>query len=212
MGTAAGENPMQALKKFLKTTIVGGLLFLVPVILLIVILGHAMRIVGKFAGPIAAAFPANEIAGVAIATVVAALILLLAAFVAGLVARTGTGRSVMRWFEESLLGGLPQYRMMKTMAEGLAQVEDASGIKPALVSIEGGWQIGYVLEEMQTGWTAVFLPQAPTPMSGNVMYMPSERVRPLDMPIGEAMLLVKRLGVGSARALAQADLTPVPEG
>jgi uncharacterized membrane protein len=203
---------MHALKNFLKTTIVGGLLFLVPVILLIAILGHAMRMLSKIAAPIAAAFPAHEVAGVAIATVVAALILLLLAFLAGLVARTETGRSVMRWFEESLLGGLPQYRMMKTMAEGLAQVEDASGIKPALVSIEGGWQIGYVLEEMRTGWTAVFLPQAPTPMSGNVMYMPSDRVRPLDMPIGEAMLLVKRLGVGSAHALRQADLTPVPEG
>lgn len=203
---------MRALKDFLKTTIVGGLLFLVPVILLLAILGHAMRLVGKVATPIAAEFPVHEIAGVAFATIVAALVLLVLAFLAGLMARTDTGRAVMRWFEESLLGGLPQYRMMKTMAEGLAQVEDASGIKPALVSIEGGWQIGYVLEEMRAGWTAVFLPQAPTPMSGNVMYMPSDRVRPLDMPIGEAMLLVKRLGVGSAKALRQADLTPVPEG
>lgn len=203
---------MRALKDFLKTTIVGGLLFLVPVILLLAILGHAMRLVGKVATPIAAEFPVHEIAGVAFATIVAALVLLVLAFLAGLMARTDTGRAVMRWFEESLLGGLPQYRMMKTMAEGLAQVEDASGIKPALVSIEGGWQIGYVLEEMRAGWTAVFLPQAPTPMSGNVMYMPSDRVRPLDMPIGEAMLLVKRLGVGSAQALRHADLTPVPEG
>jgi uncharacterized membrane protein len=140
------------------------------------------------------------------------MLLLLLAFLAGLVARTDTGRSVMRWFEESLLGGLPQYRMMKTMAEGLAQVEGSSGIKPALVSIEGGWQVGYVLEEMHAGWVAVFLPQAPTPMSGNVMYMPRDRVRLLDMPIGEAMMLVKRLGVGSANALRRADLTPVPEG
>jgi len=203
---------MDALKNFLKTTIVGGLLFLVPVILILVILGHAMRLVGKIATPIAAAFPAHEIAGVAIASLIAAILLLLLAFLAGLAARTETGRSVMRWFEESLLGGLPQYRMMKTMAEGLAQVEGSSGIKPALVSIEGGWQVGYVLEEMHAGWVAVFLPQAPTPMSGNVMYMPSGRVRLLDMPIGEAMMLVKRLGVGSANALRRADLTPVPEG
>ena len=203
---------MRALKDFLKTTIVGGLLFLVPVILLLVILRHAMELIGKVAAPIAARFPIHEVAGVAFASVVAALVLILIAFLAGLVARTDTGRAVMRWFEESLLGGLPQYRMMKTMAEGLAQVENASGIKPALVSIEGGWQIGYVLEEMRTGWTAVFLPQAPTPMSGNVMFMPSHRVRLLDIPIGEAMLLVKRLGVGSADALRQADLTSVPEG
>lgn len=203
---------MSSLKEFLKTTIVGGVLFLAPVILFALVLRHAMGFAGKIAKPVAAQFPQHQIAGVAIATIIAALILMLLAFVAGLVARTGTGRGVMRWFEESLLGGLPQYRMMKTMAEGLAHVEDASGIKPALVSIEGGWQIGYVLEEMHAGWIAVFLPQAPTPMSGNVMYMPSERVRRLDMPIGEAMLLVKRMGVGSAGALRGADLSPVPEG
>ena len=83
---------------------------------------------------------------------------------------------------------------------------------PALVSIEGGWQIGYELEELKDGWVAVFLPQSPTPMSGNVMYMPAERVRLLEMPIGEAMMLVKRMGVGSAKALRSVDLTPVPEG
>jgi len=203
---------MRALREFVKTTTVGGLLFLVPVILLLVILTKAMQLVGKIAAPIAARFPVHEIAGVAFASVVAALLIVLLAFLAGLAARTDTGRAVMRWFEESLLGGLPQYRMMKTMAEGLANIEGASGIKPALVSIEGGWQIGYVLEEMHAGWVAVFLPQAPTPMSGNVMYMPSDRVRLLDITIGEAMMLVKRLGVGSANALRRADLTPVPEG
>ena len=97
-------------------------------------------------------------------------------------------------------------------AEGLAQIEDANNLRPAMVSIEGGWQLGYLLEDVGPGWVTVFLPQAPTPMSGNVMYMPTGRVRALDMPIGEAMLLIKRLGVGSAQALRTADLTPVPEG
>ena len=122
------------------------------------------------------------------------------------------GRKLARWLEDSLLGNLPQYRMVKTMAEGLAQVEDAQNLRPALVSIEGGWQLCYLLEEVRAGWVAVFLPQSPTPMSGTVMYMPAERVRPLDMPIGEAVLLVKRLGAGSAQSLRSADLTPVPEG
>ncbi len=151
-------------------------------------------------------------AGVALATIIAAVVLLLCCFLAGLLARTGTGRRLAQWLEDSLLGNLPQYRMVKTMAEGLAQIEDSNNLRPAMVSIEGGWQLGYLLEEVGPGWVAVFLPQAPTPMSGNVMYMPAERVRSLDMPIGEAMLLIKRLGVGSAHALRAADLTPVPEG
>ena len=203
---------MKAIKEFLKTTIVGGIVFLVPLILLILVLRHAMTFAGKIAGPIAALFPEHKVAGVAVATIIAALVLLLLSFLAGLFARTSIGHDLARWLEESLLGNLPQYRMVKTMAEGLAQVEDSQNLRPALVSIEGGWQLGYLLEEVHAGWVAVFLPQSPTPMSGNVMYMPAERVRLLDMPIGEAMLLVKRLGVGSAHSLRTADLTPVPEG
>ncbi len=203
---------MSRIGDFLKTTIIGGLLFLVPAILLVLVLRHAMAFAGKIAKPIAALFPDSQVAGVAVATIVAALVLLLISFLAGLVARTTPGRRLTNWFEESLLGNLPQYRMVKTMAEGLTQVEDASGIQPALVSIEGGWQIGYVLEELREGWVAVFIPQSPTPMSGNVMYMPSVRVRPLDMPMASVMMLVKRMGVGSSVALGGTDLTPVAEG
>jgi uncharacterized membrane protein len=203
---------MKALKEFIKTTIVGGIVFLVPLILMILVLRHAMEFAGKIAGPVAALFPEHRIAGVAVTTIIAALVLLLLSFLAGLFSRTGVGRKLARWLEDSLLGNLPQYRMVKTMAEGLAQVEDAQNLRPALVSIEGGWQLCYLLEEVRAGWVAVFLPQSPTPMSGTVMYMPAERVRPLDMPIGEAVLLVKRLGAGSAQSLRSADLTPVPEG
>lgn len=75
-----------------------------------------------------------------------------------------------------------------------------------LVSVEDGWQVGYLLEPLHNNWVAVFLPQAPTPMSGNVMYFPKARVRPLDMSMVQAMTLVKRIGIGSAQALHGADL------
>jgi uncharacterized membrane protein len=96
--------------------------------------------------------------------------------------------------------------MIKSMAEGLAQLENAEGIKPALISIEGGWQIGYLIESLENGWVSVFLPQAPTPMSGNAMYFPVDRVRPLDITMVEAMSIIKRIGVGSGAALRGADL------
>jgi uncharacterized membrane protein len=203
---------MPAFKEFLKTTIIGGVLFLAPVILFALILRHAMGFAGKFAKPIAAQFPQHQIAGVAVATIVAALVLLVLSFCAGLAARTRAGKSATHWLEETLLGNLPQYRMVKSLAEGLTQVEGVQGMHPALVSIEGGWQLGYQLEELKEGWVAVFLPQSPTPMSGNVMYLPATRVRLLEIPIPEAMMLVKRMGVGSAATLSSVDLTPVAEG
>ena len=200
------------MKKFLKMTLLGGVMFLVPVAVVLVVLKHAMGFAGKVAKPIAAQFPQAEVAGIAVATLVAALILLLIAFGAGLLARTPTGRRITHWFEESLLGGLPQYRMVKSMAEGLAQIEGGHGMHPVLVLIDEGWQLAYRLEELPGEWVAVFVPQSPTPMSGSVMYVAAHRVRPLQISMAEAMKLVKSVGVGSAQALRGVDLLPAREG
>jgi len=195
-----------SLTELLKATMAGGLLFLLPVALVAIVLKQAMQLVEKIVRPISNYLPVEAVVGVGGETLLAAVVLILVSLVAGLVARTNVGRRIMRWFENSLLGGLPQYQMVKSMAEGLAHVESAEGVDPALVSIEGGWQIGYLLEPLDNGWVTVFLPQAPTPMSGNVMYLPADRVRPLGITIGQAMALVKHIGVGSTEALRSTDL------
>jgi hypothetical protein len=43
-------------------------------------------------------------------------------------------------------------------------------------------------------------------MSGNVMYLPAERVRMSAITMVEAMSIVKRMGIGSAKALHWTDL------
>ena len=193
---------------FLKTTIVGGVLFLLPLAIVLILLGYAFRLAAMVAQPISDKLQLqwSDAAGVGAVTVLSALVLVIVSFGAGITARTYSGRYITRWFENSLLGRLPQYQMLKSMAEGLTQLENASGIKPALISIEGGWQMGYLLEPLENGWSSVFLPQAPTPMSGNVMYLPADRVRPLDITMVEAMAIIKRIGVGSGEALRGADL------
>jgi uncharacterized membrane protein len=198
------------LKDFLKTTIVGGVLFLLPLGLVLFFLGYALRLATNVAQPISKALhldQVGDVAGIGITTVVGVLLLLLVSFAAGMVARTSIGGRISGWFEGSLLSALPQYQMLKSMTEGLAQIEADTGIKPALISIEDGWQIGYILEVLENGWLAVFLPQAPTPMSGNVMYLEADRVRPLGITMVQAMTIVKRIGVGSGQALHGVDLT-----
>ena len=201
------------MKEFLKTTIVGGVLFLLPLGLVLFILGYALRLATSVAQPISKALHLDQLgdlAGIGITTVVGVLLLVLVSFAAGIVARTSIGGRISGWFEGSLLSALPQYQMMKSLAEGLAQIEGDTGIRPALISIEDGWQIGYILEVLENGWLAVFLPQAPTPMSGNVMYLEADRVRPLGITMVQAMGIVKRIGVGSGQALRGVDLT-LPE-
>jgi uncharacterized membrane protein len=199
---------LDTIKKFVKATLVGGLMFLVPVVLVLLVLRHAMGLAGKAAKPIAALLPVGDLAGLPVVTLLAITILLSIAFAAGLIARTSVGRRITRWFEESILGSLPQYRMVKSMAEGLTQIESGDGMRPVLMRTDECWQLGYWLEELPGGWVAVFLPAAPTPLSGNVVYVATERVRSLDLSMPEAMKLVKRVGIGSAAALRAVDLGP----
>jgi uncharacterized membrane protein len=197
------------MKSFFRATVIGGVLFLLPAALVLLILGYALRMAAKVAQPISDGLGLDrlgDVGGIGAASVLEILVLVVISFAAGLFARTGRGRRLSRWFEGSLLGGLPQYQMLKSMVESVAQFETSTDIKPALVSIEEGWQIGYQLEALHDGWVAVFLPQAPSPMSGNVMYFPQARVRPLDMTMVQAMTLVKRIGIGSGEALRGVDL------
>ncbi|MGH9256527.1 MAG: hypothetical protein ACRD3C_18360 [Vicinamibacterales bacterium] len=192
---------MNPVKTFVKTTLIGGVLFLIPLVILTLILTHALRFVRRIIDPLVI-FPEHELASVAAAVVA----LVAASFVAGLVAHTTPGKRCSRWIEEHLLGGLPHYRMVKSMADGLMTIERAEDVQVVLANIEEAWQLAFVFERLPNGWLAVLLPQAPTPMSGTLMYLPPERVRPTGLTMTQAMLLVRRMGVGSAAALATVDL------
>lgn len=202
------------MKTFLKTTIVGGVVFLLPIALVLLLLGHAMRFAIKVAQPISDKLGLEELGyfiGIGAVSGVTIVVLIVVSFAAGLIARTSLGRRLRSWVETSFLGNMPQYQMYKSMAEGLAQIEGAKGLRPALVNVEDAWQLGYLLDTLENGWVAVFLPQAPTPMSGNVMYLPKQRVRLLDITMVQAMALVKHIGAGSADALRGADMR-LPQG
>jgi hypothetical protein len=61
--------------------------------------------------------------GPAAEEILAVLMLVIISVAAGLIARTRFGRNVMRWTENSFLGGLPQYRLVKSVAEGLPRLK-----------------------------------------------------------------------------------------
>jgi uncharacterized membrane protein len=197
---------MNGLREFIKTTIVGGLLFLIPIVLLIFIVSEAMAMVNRIAGPIAGAFPGEEVLGVGVVTIVSAFLLLAFSFLAGLIAATRVGQLLKNWLEESLFGKVPQYRMIKSVAEGLTQLDNAKNIRTALVEREGVWQLGYVMDQIGAEVSAVFLPMSPTTLTGTLVYVSTERVRLLDVPVSEVVMLVQKLGLGSANTFKEGEL------
>ena len=155
----------ETLRELFKTTIIGGASFLLPVALVIFILSYALRLVRRIAEPISHSLHLDHLAGAGIGTVtvLSVVVLVLISFAAGIVARTAYGRRITRWSENSFLGRFPHYRIIKSMAEGLAHIENTSRLKPALINVEDAWQIGYLLNRSKKTGSSCFCRRRPRP-------------------------------------------------
>ena len=91
------HQPGNRVLEFLKVTIRGGILFLLPLVLVVVLLEHGMRLAGNVVHPIAKYLNVDAVLGPVGDQVLAILILVAISIAAGLAARTGAGRGMMRW-------------------------------------------------------------------------------------------------------------------
>jgi uncharacterized membrane protein len=186
---------------FLKTTCLGGIIFLVPIVLFIAVLDQALTIVASLAAPIAAVFPVSSIGDLAIVHIVALLILVFVCFLAGLAARTAIAGRVVQSLEANILDKIPAYALMKMKAGTMLSVEDAGNMVPVLIQFDDYWQMGFEVEKLDEEKSLVFLPGAPDPWSGSVRLVLSDRITPLDTNITAVTIMMKALGKGSSRAL-----------
>ena len=184
-----------------RTTLVGGLLFLVPVVVLMIVINKALQVARILVGPLAALIHVENVAGVALAKLLAIAALILFCFVTGLFAKTTLAKKIVSWIETSLLSNLPGYSLIKGMGETIAGVDKENTHEPVLAYIEEAWQIAFLVERMDGGHVAVFVPGAPSPWSGSLFFMTEDRIRPLDIPLASALNCVRRIGVGAKTLL-----------
>jgi len=184
-----------------RTTLVGGLLFLVPVVVLMIVIGKALHLARMLVEPLASLIPVETIAGVALAKLLAIAAIVFFCFVAGLYAKTSQAKKMVRWIETSLLSNLPGYSLMKVMGETVAGVGKKNRPEPVLAYIEEAWQIAFLVERIDGGHAAVFVPGAPSPWSGSLYFLTEDRIRPLNIPLDSALNCIKRIGIGSSELL-----------
>jgi len=183
--------------KFIKTTIVGGIVFIVPIIIIIVIVGKAFELMLKVARPIDKLIPIESIGGIAFANLLALLAILVVCFVAGAIAKSPLAKKLYQAIDTGLLA-IPGYAFIKAHTDSikLGQAE-AKSMQPVLVQFDDNSQLGFEIERLDNGQVVIYLPGAPDPWSGTVAYFSMDRVRKLELSASEAMSNVKRLGRGS---------------
>ena len=192
---------MKGLVDFVKTTIIGGLLFLVPGLLLVLVIKSAFELITKVLVPIERFLPLKSFGGVAVAHLLAILIILVICFAAGLAARTRLGRTLSDALEKAIARKVPGFSLIKGMTGEVANIQSQSDICVVLARIEEAWMLSFILEKLENGLLVLFVPSAPTPAAGSVYYLSEDRVKRLDVRVSTAMKVIMRLGLGSGELL-----------
>jgi uncharacterized membrane protein len=187
--------------KLIRTTIVGGIIFLVPIAIFVAVIGKGLEITGGISKPLAHVLPVNMIGGLAVARVLAIVLLLLICFLAGLLARAAIARKLVEGLEANVLSRLPAYALMKTKTQSMLSPEDVEGMSPVVMRFDDAWQIAFEIERIEGGKVALFLPGAPDPWSGSICVADEDRVTPLDLPMASVVKMARRLGRGASEAL-----------
>ena len=189
---------MKGLAELTKTTLIGGVLVVLPIYLSILLLAKTLATIFALLSPVTAAIPA----GAQLRQVIAIVIVLAVCLVAGLVVRTAPGLRAKNALERSVLEKIPGYALVRGLAERVSGDESDGAFQPALVEIEDALSPGFIIEELEDGRYTVLVPSVPTPAAGSLFILPRERVHPLDVPFTQAVKVISKWGAG-AGALAR---------
>ncbi|WP_224488222.1 DUF502 domain-containing protein [Robertkochia flava] len=189
---------MNKMLSFIKTTIIGGILFLIPIVIVIIILTKAFQIMMKIAQPLGRLIPVEKIGGVALANIIAVLGILLLCFLAGLLANRKNLKRMQTNLEDNVLINIPGYRFIKGITDGIKSNEKASEhFLPVLAEFDDNAQVGFEIERTDKNRVVVYLPGSPNPWSGTVVYVAPERIIKLDMTPKDVIKMLQQLGSGS---------------
>jgi uncharacterized membrane protein len=191
----------------IKTTVLGGVVFLLPLVLLVVIVGKAFNIMRTLSMPVANLISAEKFAGYAVADLLAITVLLVITVLAGVLARSAAFDDFYKKLDAIILQVIPGYSWIKGMTGSLSDADAEKTLIPVAVIQEDMVQIGYEVERLPDNWVAVFLPGAPDTRSGSVGFFTHDRVKPLDTSFAGIAGCLKTLGRGSSEILSGATKT-----
>lgn len=188
---------MKRMLLLLRATLAGGILFLVPIIVAVIIIEKALSLTDKAVTPVAAHMPIESIIGLRTPKILAVGLIILFCFLAGFFAQTAIARKIANWLDAALLSNLPGYEFFRSIGERILGVETREVHLAVLVRFDDNYQVGFVADRLANGLVAVYVPGAPNPHSGGLVFVTSDRVMPTTVPPQQMLKCLKRLGVGS---------------
>ena len=190
----------EAIRKYFMSTLLSGLLVVVPIYLALLLLLKAMNSLGSILRPITKILKLPE--WLPTGELLALLVVLLVCLLVGALMRTRIGQATEGTLEQHVLKKVPGYVTIRGLTQQLLGDGKDKAWKPALAEIEEAFVPAFIIEELGEDLVTIFVPSAPTPFSGTVYVISTDRVHPVNIPIAQAIRVISQWGGGSAAFVA----------
>ncbi len=159
----------------------------------------AFQLSQKIMVPILNLFPEKNNAHPATRQLIAVWLLIILCFVAGLFALGKRAKKMVSKIDDNILSHVPGYIFLKKTGQGALGITGMNNLKVMLAKVDDAWQIAFMTEQIND--VAIFIPDAPSPLSGAVYYIEKDRMRFVDILQKQALNSLTKLGFGSAAML-----------
>jgi uncharacterized membrane protein len=196
---------------FLRTTAIGGLIFLLPLAVIGFLLGYVFNVVLLIYEPLKEYLPVSSAAGTALLFLIAVGILVMLCFSCGIAARRAIARKFSRTVEKHLVMVYPKYAIYKDIVAGNVGGDAlAPSLAPVTIQFDDAIRIGYEAGRTERGLVIVYLPGSPDPWIGSVILVEPDRIQSLDVDFTETAAICERLGRDSEQLLASVRAVRAP--
>ncbi|MDM8524458.1 DUF502 domain-containing protein [Desulfococcaceae bacterium HSG8] len=197
---------MKRIKKLIKTSLLGGIVVILPVaISLFIFKWIFIKVTDIIQAPTnwlmahATFINDKEI----IADTLVLITILTACFIVGAIVRTQFGKIIYRILNGYLMKILPGYSMIKEIVTQFVGDKKSPFSSVALVQIfeNDTLMTAFITEIHDNGIYTVFIPTGPNPTSGNIYHIRGEYVHHLDVSVEDAMKSIIGCGTGSSKLI-----------
>jgi len=190
---------MKRAKSFVRTSILGGLVVILPATIFILAVRWLFLFVTGALRPLTSVVTKNlPLAGYA-ADLIVILVILGACFFVGLFVRTRLGNYLYHRIETSILKKAPGYKMIKEVVNQFLGGKKTPFSSVALVQIFENTTLAtaFITDTNDDGTCTVFVPTGPNPTSGLIYHLQPQFVHKVNVPVEEAMRSIISCGAGS---------------
>ncbi|MCW8900016.1 MAG: DUF502 domain-containing protein [Gammaproteobacteria bacterium] len=196
---------MTRIRNFIYNIFIGGLIVLLPVIIIFNIGQWLFDIFQHNTLPLTRYLTATLSIDKATALILSLIAVFILFSVIGMIVRTQIGGGLFQFFERLTLFRIPGYETIKDITAQITGKQKGLFRKVALIKVgnTGVAATGFIVDEIDEGHSTVFIPCGPNPTTGFILHIKNDDITEINVSVEKAMKTVIACGAGSTKLIPE---------